>query len=48
MVTKDEIDDAFVDQVEDELGMGCGAWDMIDPKAIIAAAVNVYLSAKGV
>jgi hypothetical protein len=38
------IDDNFVEAVEDAVGMGCGAWDMQDPKAICAAAVQVFLT----
>lgn len=38
----DDIYDSFVEAVEDELSMGCGAWDMVDPKEIIAAVLNTY------
>jgi hypothetical protein len=36
-----EVDDEFVEQVEDELGMGHGAWDMIDPEEICRAVLKV-------
>jgi hypothetical protein len=32
------VTDEIVDAVENEVGMGCGAWDMVPPKEIIAAA----------
>jgi hypothetical protein len=38
------VDDDVVQAVELEVGMGCGAWDMVDPKEIIRAVVKVLLS----
>jgi hypothetical protein len=35
-----DITDDMVDFVEGEVGSGCRAWDMIDPREIIAAAIN--------
>lgn len=35
------IDDDFVELVEDEVGMGHGAWDMEDPKEICAAVLKI-------
>jgi hypothetical protein len=32
------VTDDILDAVEDEVGMGCGAWDCVPPKEIIAAA----------
>ncbi len=43
MVDPKDIEDEFVDEVEHDCGMGCGAWDCVDPKEVIAAAINVYL-----
>lgn len=37
------IDDAFLDAVEDMLTYSHKAWDMEDPKAIIAAAIAVFM-----
>lgn len=37
----DEVIDQLVDAVEDEVGMGAGAWDTIDPRKIAAAFVYV-------
>ena len=31
----------YADKVEDVLGMSCGAWDMVDPKQIIKAVLEV-------
>ena len=33
-----DVTDEILDLVEDEVGMGCGAWDCVPPKEIIAAA----------
>lgn len=33
-----DVTDDILDAVENEVGMGCGAWDMVPPKEIIAAA----------
>lgn len=35
------VDEDFVEQVVDELGMGSGAWDMEDPREICAAVLKV-------
>jgi hypothetical protein len=37
-----EISDEFVAAVEDEIGMGSGAWDMIHPDAICRAIIKVF------
>ena len=37
-----EIDDEYVDAVELAVGMGSGAWDMIDPREIIRAVLTVH------
>lgn len=34
-------DDAFVERVEDEIGMGKGAWDMVNHKELCAAVLKV-------
>ena len=34
------VSDEDVDAIESSVGMGCGAWDQVDPKEIIAAAWN--------
>lgn len=34
---KTPVDDKMVELVEDLVGMGHGAWDMVDPKELIAA-----------
>lgn len=36
-----EVSDEFIEAVEDECGMGSGAWDTIDPREIILAVVKV-------
>lgn len=36
-----EIADELVDAVEEEVGMGHGAWDTIDPRRVIAAVKKV-------
>jgi len=36
-----EITDNFVDAVEEKVGMSYGAWDMVDPKEIIAAVLSI-------
>jgi hypothetical protein len=33
-----DVTDEIVGSVENEVGMGCGAWDMVSPKEIIASA----------
>ena len=35
------VSDAFVKAVEDEVGVGAGAWDCTDPKEIISAAIKL-------
>jgi hypothetical protein len=35
---QDDVTDDILDAVENEVGMGCGAWDCVPPKEIIAAA----------
>lgn len=35
------VTDEMVDAVENMVGMGHGAWDMVNPKAIISAAIAV-------
>lgn len=37
------VSDKLVETVEDELSMGVGAWDMVDPKEIIRAVLKVCL-----
>lgn len=37
------IDDDFVDEIVEEVGMGAGAWDMVDPKQICLEAIKLYL-----
>lgn len=34
-----EVDDEFIDRVENRLGMGHGAWDDLDPKEIARAVL---------
>jgi hypothetical protein len=50
-LTKHDIDQSFIDDVEGHrdygCGMGSGAWDTIDPREVIAAAVNAYLDRIG-
>ena len=36
-----DITDSMLEQVEDAVGMGCAAWDCVNPKAIVAAAMNL-------
>jgi len=38
-----EVSDKLVEAVEDELSMGAGAWDMVDPKESIRAVLKVCL-----
>ena len=35
------ITDEDVEKVEDIVGMACGAWDMVDPKELIAACLSL-------
>jgi len=35
-----DVSDDDVDDIEEDVGMGCGAWDCENPKKIIAAAWN--------
>ena len=44
---KSDVTPEDVEAVEDELGMGAGAWDMVDPASIIAAAWNLLKNKKG-
>ncbi len=46
-VTKDDITDVDIEAVEFAVGMGCGAWDMVDPKEIIAAVLNLRKESDG-
>jgi hypothetical protein len=39
-LTKDDVTDADVEAVEEAVGMGCGAWDCVSARKIIAAAWN--------
>lgn len=39
--SKDDITDEHVETVEGVVGSGCYAWDMVDPKELIAASANV-------
>lgn len=39
--TSEDVTDEMVDEVENAVSMGTGAWDMVDPKEIIAAAWNL-------
>ena len=36
-----KVDDETVALVEEKLGMGSNAWDMVDPQAIIQAVLEV-------
>ena len=38
LVRLSEVTDDILDAVENEVGMGCGAWDCVPPKEIIAAS----------
>jgi hypothetical protein len=38
LVRLSEVTDDILDAVENEVGMGCGTWDCVPPKKIIAAA----------
>jgi hypothetical protein len=38
-----EITQTMVDDVESRVGVGCGAWDMVHPKEIIAAGGDAWL-----
>ena len=40
LVWLSDVTDEILDLVENEVGMGCGAWDMVPPKEIIAASWN--------
>ena len=42
LVDRESIPDEMAEKVEDEIGMGSGAWDMVDPKAIIAAVIKIW------
>lgn len=44
----DDITDDQLDRVENAVGMGHNAWDCVDPKEIIAAAVAVMAPAYAV
>jgi len=41
MLTSEDITDDMVDAVEEAVGMGNQAWDMTNPKEIIAVVVNI-------
>lgn len=43
---QDEINiaDEDVYKIEEKVGMGSGAWDMVDPKEIIKASVEYYIN----
>ena len=36
-----DISDEDVEAVEEEVGMGCGAWDCVNPKEIVAASLKI-------
>lgn len=40
-VEPEDITPEMVEAVEAAVGMGSGAWDCVDPKEIIAAALNL-------
>lgn len=42
MIDHNSVTDEMVDQVEHLVGMGSNAWDCVDPKEIIAAAIMVW------
>lgn len=42
------IDDAFVEAVEDMIGMDSGAWDMVEPKELISVSIAVFMQRYGV
>lgn len=37
-----QVSDEFVETVENIVGMGHIAWDMVNPKEIIAAVIRIY------
>ena len=45
---KEDVADEIVDAVCEEVGMCNGAWDMVDPKEIIAAAHNATFASDAV
>lgn len=40
-ITPEQITDDYIMAVEDMVGMGTGAWDMVAPEAIIAAVLSL-------
>ncbi len=40
MIKAVDISDDLVEIIENEVGMGSNAWDMVNPKIIIAAILN--------
>ena len=40
-IERDEITEEDIEAVENELGMGRGAWDMVDHRELILACVKV-------
>lgn len=47
MIKVEDITEELLEKIEVELGMGSCAWDMIDPKHIIATVINVWNKYKG-
>ncbi len=41
------VDDEFVAAVEDEVGMGHGAWDMVSAETLCRAVIAVYEKKRG-
>jgi len=40
-MTKEEVSDTFVKEVERKIGMSSNGWDLVDPKELIANIINV-------
>lgn len=43
MIKDTDITKEFIEKVEYEIGMGACAWDMVDPKYIVASIINVWM-----
>ena len=39
--TTEDVTDEMVEAIDDAVSMGAGAWDMVDPKELTAAAWNL-------
>jgi len=42
MIRDTDITEELIAKIEYEIGMGSCAWDMIDPKYLIASIINVW------